>query len=102
MSFRQFVRTITIGQWSNKQDIHWASQVLCFPNNIIDFVGRFENFQTDFDVVCDKIGVSRLKLSYANSYKHLHYTKYYDNKTRQLVAKRYKRDIETFGYEFGK
>jgi len=68
---------------------------------LVDFVGKFENLQDDFNVICDKIDRPRFKLFHKNKTSHRPYWEYYDQKSIDLVYRMHHRDIEYFGYTFG-
>jgi chondroitin 4-sulfotransferase 11 len=67
---------------------------------MVDFVGRYEALQQDFDSVMRRIGVDPPKLPVVNTTVHLHYTHYYSPALVEKVRERFARDIAAFGYEF--
>lgn len=78
-----------------------------FDPSKMDFIGRFETRETDLAYISNKIGieldpkfsVKQKEMQRSRSKKH--YTEYYDDETRAIVAEKYAKDIEYFGYEFG-
>lgn len=77
-----------------------------FDNHIdfigtVDFIGRVETLQEDFDFICKKIGIPSVDIPHKNKTIHAHYSEYYDQESRDLVASRFEKDIRYFGYKFG-
>ena len=77
-----------------------------FDPEQMDFIGRFENRENDLQHISQKIGVNidsniHLRKVQMRNKNKKHYTEYYDDETRQIVAERYAKDIEYFGYKFG-
>ncbi len=70
----------------------------------LDFVGKYENLEEDFKIVTGTLGIDKeVILPYANVGKKSaskSYRDYYDDKSRQLIADWYGREIEYFDYEF--
>ena len=97
-TFKDFVLSIDKTGLPNQQ--HLRQQTFWIDREL-DFIGKLENFQEDFDIVCDKIGIPQQELPHLNKSNHKHYTEYYDEETKQIIGEKYARDIEYFGYEFG-
>lgn len=68
-------------------------------NIMVDFIGRLENIDNDYRIVCEKIGI-KSKLKKKNKSVHKDYKEYYNSETKKLVEKLYKKDIELFNYSF--
>ena len=66
----------------------------------LNYICRFENLQEDFNKVCDDIGFPKTELPHRQKSNHLHYSTYYDEETKDIVARRFSKDIEYFGYKF--
>ncbi len=84
-----------IHRWSPQVD--WVSMDGTVS---VDFVGRFENLDHEFGGICERVGMPRVKLTHRNRTFHWHYSWYFDDAARKLVASYYARDIEAFGYVF--
>ena len=69
-------------------------------NMCMDFIGRFENLKDDFEYVCDKIKIPYSGLTHRHKTNHKHYSEYYDDEMKNIVADMYKDDIEYFKYKF--
>ena len=77
------------------------SRFLCDASGrtLVDFVARFETLAEDFRKVCERLG-AQATLPRLNTSQRDDYRAYYDERSRALVERRYRRDIERFGYAF--
>ena len=70
---------------------------------LVDYVGRFERLQADFDHVCRMLGVADSMLykdaSTASSGRR-GYREYYNKESRDIISRLYMKDIDLFGYRF--
>ena len=72
-------------------------------NYLMDFVGRYENLEKDVSYVARRLFVdppNDSNFPWKNRTSHGHYSSYYDDKTRGIVAKFYQSDIKRFKYRF--
>lgn len=68
----------------------------------VNFVGKFETLEEDFQKILKKIGFKKILHNpevKKNNRKHNSYKKYYDQKTLDIVNKIYEKDFELFGYK---
>jgi hypothetical protein len=70
------------------------------PFKNVDRIIRFEDIEEDFRAVCADLGLSAEPLPRYNRSVREHYSKYYDDELRALVAKRFAPEITRFGYSF--
>lgn len=104
-SFEEFILHCTEAVEDNDGRKSFAYDQLTYITDddggvIVDFVGRYENFARDARYVLNKLGTSADTVPQMNKSVHQDYRQYYTDRTRQLVAERYHRDIERFGYRF--
>lgn len=88
-SFSAFVRAFfTEGTYSS-----WAAQnqeYLCTcpkTGRVVDFIGRFDHLQRDWDRVCRHVGLPRVVLPRRNVMPHPPYQRMYDAESRRLVER---------------
>ena len=97
---KQFYRFIQGGTLENNDRFYSIDNDLC-----VDYVIRYENLEGDFQQVCKLIGIPpmslpRLKTGIREQGRH--YTEYYDDASRDLVAELHKNDLRFFNYAFNK
>jgi hypothetical protein len=68
-------------------------------HQIIDFVGRFEQIETDFERVADRIGFDG-DLPHKNESSRNHYRDYHTDETKKIVSRFFEEDIKRFGYKY--
>lgn len=77
---------------------YWLLDELGSP--VVNFVGRFETLQHDFDIVCDQIEIAKIQLPSTNRSIRSRYFEYYNEDTQKLIGLKFSSDIDRFNYSF--
>ncbi len=100
LEFDDFVR------FCSKQDlescnIHFRAQSSLIDLNNVNFIGRFERFETDLKTVFSMLRIPIKSIPHMNkSNQGSHYRDYYSTFSKNLVSEMYRKDIQLFGYSF--
>jgi hypothetical protein len=103
MPFDLFARAVCAIP-DEKSNRHFRSQntfITDRHNRLIPhWIGRFERLHDDFRELCERVGISGIQLPQYKVTKRTTYHDYYTNELKDMVYKRYQRDVELFSYEF--
>lgn len=66
----------------------------------VDFIGRFENLNEDFEIVKNKLELQNSLPHLNKTQKEKSYQEQYNAQSREIIAQVFKRDIEYFNYMF--
>tara|TARA_X000000950_G_scaffold275464_1_gene361922 strand:- start:256 stop:990 length:735 start_codon:yes stop_codon:yes gene_type:complete len=94
-SFDDFILNLNI--FAPNTDEHYHS-----INNkpSLDYVGKLESIQTDFKIICNKIGIPYTEIPRLQTSERISYENYYNENTANIVKNKFANDIKLFGYTF--
>lgn len=97
LSFENFLRN-----HMNHQQFSQYNHIIDLRGKVnMDFIGRFENLQQDFDKVGQHLGLADTKLPQLLVKKYDSYLDNYSDVTKDFVYNNYKQEIDYFKFEFG-
>lgn len=104
-SFLDFLRRLNdngidpIGLYSSQGTSHCNPQARWIDKINMDFIGRFENLESDLESIKSRIGISKLFIPKINTSKRGNTSEYYCPESRDLVQHIYRKDFEFFSYK---
>lgn len=94
----------TFADWVEKRNLP-SDQYSKIVNDkgkvMIDFVGKFENLEDDFETISSKLNMPQLQLGHLKKTQRGDYHQYYTNdKIIKIISDRYEKDINLLEYKF--
>lgn len=104
MSFISFCRQLrdkgceeiglyNLSGWSQcNPQIRWIEHI------DVDFIGKFEFLERDFNVILNALNLPPIELPHHNITSHKHFSSYYCAESKKIVEHFYRQDFAYFGY----
>ena len=105
-TFEQFILRLRDPRYLRevKRYVHFRDQMdwISIPGRggVMDFIGRFESLDADFQNVCDRLGLRDLSLPQLRPGTGQDYRKAFTAEMVDIVGDIYQRDIRALGYDF--
>ena len=81
-----------------RPQLYWIKD---FSGSIpLDYIGRFENLETNFQEICKKANLSNIELPHMLKGSGKDYRDYYNHVSRQIISNVYEEEIDLFKYTF--
>ena len=82
----------------------WIDQYFLTTLNgksLFDFIGRYENYDSDLKNVCEKIGIkfSKIEVNKGRYNKRQHFSEYYTTELREIIKRKFEKEIIKFKFE---
>lgn len=100
--FNDFVQKWLIPN-SNTKDHFYPQYQYIYDKNMnlkVDFLGRFERLEDDFEIVKKKLGINTKLISENKSERLTDYRYYYNTCSKKIVEKLYEKDLYLLKYNF--
>lgn len=99
------VRAGSFKQWALDHVARGGTSQASFTHDdsgqqLVDFIGRYENLRDDFAMIAERIGCVDRELPHANASHHGLSGEAYDDELRSAVATYWRRDFDLFDYPF--
>ena len=65
-----------------------------------DKILKFENLDQDFKELCDDLDLDHEPLPHLAQSSGEHYSHYYNEETKNIIAEAWSEDVANFGYEY--
>jgi chondroitin 4-sulfotransferase 11 len=107
-TFDNFVEStcLQVASYKKTNGWHFAKQTdWLFKDDgtlALNFIGRYENLNNDFKLVCEKLNIEYKPLKRLNTSKNssINYRDMYTDRTKNLIAEAYAEEIKYFDYKF--
>ena len=90
----------TIAGVSRRSLCQWAQLADADDVLLTDDIGRFETYSEDAIRLLANANLSAREIQRTNASQHLHYSVYYSEFGRELIAYTFPEDVENLGYQF--
>jgi hypothetical protein len=98
--FREFIRSDLGRGYINEYRGDIFDWISLDGDIIVDHVARVETLADDWRTICERVGVQAADLPRENTTTRGDYRRYYDDETAEIVAERFHKTIDLFGYRF--